>query len=238
VSGITRKIGLMVPSSNTTVEQDFQAVAQPGLSLHAARMWLTGSDADVLERMNADIDLCARHLASAGLDLIVYACTGGSLMEGPGHDRRVAARISGIADGTPTITTSTAVLQALQALGLHRLSVVTPYPPAMTALVAKFLTGNGFEVCGIAGRGHGSNLEIGADPLDDITTFATANTDDAADGIFLSCTNWRAMSVAARLEAETGRPVVTSNQATIWATYRAAGITAAIPGYGQLLAAT
>jgi maleate isomerase len=229
------KIGVMVPSSNTSVEIDFRRAALPGVSIHSARMWLTGSDADGLDRMNEDIETAARHLGSADVKLLVYACTGGSLLKGIGYDRKLAAEISEKAGGIPTITTSTAALEALETLGLKRLSLLTPYPATMTRIVKEFLVANGYEVLSVAGRGHGSNLEIGADPIEAIAEFALSNDAAETDGFFCSCTNWRSMAAAEAIERETGKPVVTSNQSTIWAAYRALGLDAKIEGYGRLL---
>jgi maleate isomerase len=39
----------------------------------------------------------------------------------------------------------------------------------------------------------------------------------------------------AELERRTGKPVVSSNQASIWASFRALGLTTPIKGYGRLL---
>lgn len=229
------RIGVMVPSSNTSVEIDFARVARPGVSIHSARMWLTGSDADGLDRMNEDIATAARHLGSADVRLLVYACTGGSLLKGAGWDRALAREISELAGGVPTITTSTAALDALDALGLERLSLLTPYPPTMTRIVREFLEDNGFEVLSVAGRNHANNLEIGNDPIDAIVDFALANRAESADGFFCSCTNWRSMAAAEAIERATGKPVVTANLATVWATFRAIGVTDPIEGYGKLL---
>ena len=57
-----------------------------------------------------------------------------------------------------------------------------------------------------------------------------------ADGVFISCTNLPTAPVIERLEAELGKPVVTSNQSTLWLGLRALGVTAAVPGAGRLLA--
>lgn len=229
------KLGLMVPSSNTSVEIDFQRVARPGLSVHTARMWLTGSDADVLDRMNEDLEPAARQLGSAAVALIVYACTGGSLYGGVGHDTATARRLTELTGGIPAVTTTTAVLEALRALAIKRLTLLTPYPARMTEIVRGFLEDNGFEVVSVAGRGHADNLEIGDDPPASIAAFALDHLAEAADGIFCSCTNWRSMAAAEKIEAATGKVVVTSNQATIWATYRRLGFVEPIEGYGQLL---
>ena len=68
-----------------------------------------------------------------------------------------------------------------------------------------------------------------------IVEFASAICRPEADVLFCSCTAWRAVEAAAELEERTGKPVVTSNQATIWATFRRAGIRTPIMGYGKLL---
>jgi maleate isomerase len=133
------------------------------------------------------------------------------------------------------VTTSTAALEALRTLGVERLTVLTPYPTRMTEIVGQFLRDNGFEVLSLAGRAHPDNLEIGNESPDSIAEFAREHVAEDADGIFCSCTNWRSMAAVEAIEAATGKPVVTSNQATIWAAYRRLGISDPIEGYGRLM---
>jgi hypothetical protein len=56
-----------------------------------------------------------------------------------------------------------------------------------------------------------------------------------ADGLFIGCLNFRAHDAIQALENYTGRPVVTSSQATLWAVLRLAGIRDSIAGYGKLM---
>jgi maleate isomerase len=114
-------------------------------------------------------------------------------------------------------------------------SVVTPYTDEINEGLTTFLTAHGFDVLSMAGQQIVPNVEIGAQAPETIVAFAKANLDPAANGLFLSCTNWRAMEVAERLERETGKPVVTSNQATLWAALRALGVAMSVDGYGSLL---
>ena len=228
------RLGLIVPSSNTTVEWDFQRLMPRQVSLHSARMWLTGAGAEGLPRMNRDLETCARHLGSAGLDFIVYACTGGSLLEGPGHDLRIAARITELA-GVPAIAVSTAARLALATLGLRRLSLCTPYQDGMTAKVAEYLEASGYEVVSRAGRRKEDNLAIGRDPLDEIVDFVGDHAAPECDGVFLSCTNWRTAELCERIERRIGKPAVAANQATAWATRHRLGFAAPLAGYGRLL---
>jgi maleate cis-trans isomerase len=56
-----------------------------------------------------------------------------------------------------------------------------------------------------------------------------------ADTIFISCTNFHVLDAIAKMEARTGKKVVTSNQAGIWAGLRMLGLSNLIAGYGRLL---
>ena len=70
---------------------------------------------------------------------------------------------------------------------------------------------------------------------DRVVEFASSVCSPEADVLFCSCTAWRSMEAAEALENETGRPVVTSNQATVWAAFDRLGIQPAVTGFGSLL---
>ena len=233
-----KRIGLLVPSTNTVAEPDFWRLVPEGVTVHSARMFASTSTVEAEERMNQDVDECARYLATAGIHVVVYACTGGSFYKGPGFDHELLGRLSEIT-GVPAVVTSLAVAEALRHLGLNKLAVVTPYPDEPgeeTELLQGYLEGYGFQVVSRAGKGLGkvSNREIGNDPPDAVYEFATQHWNRDADGMFVSCTDWRALEIAERLERAIAKPVVTSNQATIWATLRVLGVNRPIQGYGRL----
>ena len=52
----------------------------------------------------------------------------------------------------------------------------------------------------------------------------------------ICCTDFATADVLAPLEAELGKPVISSNSAGLWAALRKAGINDPIEGYGRLLA--
>ena len=230
-----KKLGLILPSSNTTVEPDFHRVLPTNVSLHASRIWVVDVTHDDLEAMNSDAEMAARYVGTAEVDAIAYACTSGSFIGGPGYDQELLARITAEAGGAPSVGTSPAMVTALRAVGIQRVSVVTPYTDTINKRLTAFLSAHGFDVLSMAGQQIVPNVEIGAQAPETIMAFAKANFDPTADGLFLSCTNWRAMEVAAQLEHEIGKPVVTSNQATFWAALNALNIEARIDGYGRLL---
>ena len=126
---VRKRIGLLVPSTNTTCEADFQLVAPSGITIHGHRLWLTneGTGDDVVNRMNSEIEQGARYLATARVDVIVYGCTTGSFFKGPGWDRQMLEVIQRAA-GVPAVATSPSVVEALRLFGARRISVATPYP--------------------------------------------------------------------------------------------------------------
>jgi maleate isomerase len=68
-----------------------------------------------------------------------------------------------------------------------------------------------------------------------IVEFAARACRPEADALLCSCTAWRSVEAAEEVERRTGKPVVTSNQASIWMTLRRLGHTEAISGFGRLL---
>lgn len=234
------RIGLLVPSTNTAVESDFQQTRPASVTIHSQRLWIPDGDLTEqrLDEMNARLVESAVSLASAHVDLIVYACTSGSFYKGPDWDASVVERIQA-ATGVPAFTTSQAVVHALQRLGVHKLSVATPYMKWTNERLRQYLEGLDFKVVNVesdeAAAAGGHRAVNDQDPAK-IASFSRSIFHTQADALFCSCTAWRAREAADEIEAAIGKPVVTSNQATLWHAYRAIGFSAPIGGGGgQLL---
>lgn len=232
------RIGLIVPATNTTAEPDFVAASPPGVTIHAARLWLDNDEPfeDSVERMNADIQDAARHLAQAKVDYIAYCCTSGSFYQGPGHDVEIIEAIRRVS-GIPATVTALAGVEALRHLGARRLAVASPYDEWANARLRSYLDGQGFEIVNLEGDPVGGPLggqEKCDLPPESALDFAASVARPDADALFCSCTAWRTMEIAADLEERTGTPVVTANQATVWVTFRDLGIRPN-PGFGSLL---
>ena len=144
---IRTRIGVMVPSTNTTCEADFQLVADRNVTVHGQRLWLTnafGGD-DEFDRMNAEIESAAKYLATANVDAIAYGCTTGSFYKGPGWDEEMMELIQRAA-GVPAAATSPSVVEALRFFGAKRISVASPYPRYNNEKLHAYLVAQGFEV--------------------------------------------------------------------------------------------
>jgi maleate cis-trans isomerase len=236
---LRQRIGVMVPSTNTTLEADFQLLAPRTVTIHGQRLWLTNdaSGDEAYARMNAEIESGARYLATARVNVVAYGCTTGSFYRGPGWDREMLA-VMRAAAGVPAVATSPAVTEALRWIGARRISVVTPYPEWNNRRLQPYFEAAGFEVLNVDGEpvaAAAGNQGINDQEPESIVTFATRKCRPEAEALLCSCTAWRAMEAAERIEQAVGRPVVTSNQATIWAAFRAIGLAPPLHGYGRLL---
>lgn len=228
------RIGLLLPSSNTTQEEEYWRILPDGVTLHVARLPLRTVEADSTVRIVEDIESESRKLADADVDAIVLAATAPSSRHGVGYDRELIGRIEAAA-GKPATTAATASVQALAALGARRIVIAAPWSEPVNAMAAAFLQASGIEVLAHRAIGHLSNLVIGA--LAEHTAFDLGHAIDRpdADAVMLACGNWRTLGIVDRLEADIGKPVVTTNQVSLWAVLRLAGYTAPLAGWGRLL---
>jgi len=172
-----------------------------------------------------DLEAAAEQLADADVDLITFGCTSGSLIHGLGWDDKLIDRI-GAASGIPATTTTTAVIEILRFFGARRIGVGTPYPDDVNNAERRYLEAMGFEV-GVHGRfGSEERREIGALSLERVERLALSVAQTRSDVVFLSCTNMPTLPLLDDLENAAGRPVVSSNSATIWDAQRRLGVNA------------
>jgi maleate cis-trans isomerase len=234
-----KRIGVMVPSTNTTCEADFQMVVPRGYTVHGQRLWLT-NDAlgeEGMNRMNGEIESGARYLATASVDAISYGCTTGSFFKGPGWDREMIALIERTAK-VPAVATSPSVVEALRSFGARRISVATPYPEWNNQRLRAYLAAQGFEVLNLEAEptaAKAGNQGINDQDPSVIVDFASRACRPDADALLCSCTAWRSVEAVEEIEQRTGKPVITSNQSSIWMTLRKLGHTQPIAGFGRLL---
>jgi maleate isomerase len=230
----TRRIGLLLPSSNTTQEPEFIRMLPDGVTLHVARLPLRTVEADSTIRIVADIEAESRKLADAEVDAIVLAATAPSSRHGLGYDQDLIRRITA-ASGKPATTASTALIQALATLRAHRLVIAAPWGDDVNRIAAGFIEASGYQVLAHRALGHVSNLEIGLLAEETALELGRAVDRPDADVVMLACGNWRTLGIVDRLEAAVGKPVLTTNQVSLWAVLRLVGVTAALPGCGILL---
>ena len=228
------RIGLFVPSSNTTVEPEFYRALPPEVTLHVARLFLTQIAPGSIENVMRDLEVQARNLASADVDVLVLGATAPSFLKGLGYDREIIAKIEA-ATGKRATTTSTALIEALRHLGASKIVLGAAYDDKVNAIAKRFLEASGVQVLDAQGLGLVDNLVVGRLPATSALELARKIDRPDAEAIVLACTNWKSMDVIEQLESELGKPVISTTQVSIWMALRMIGWTKPITGFGRLL---
>jgi len=138
------RIGVMVPSTNTTLGGDLARVPPPAVTLHSHRLWMTNdaNDDEAFAQVNDAIETAARYLGTARRDVVAYGCT--RRLEAPAGREMPALMCA--AAGAPAVATSLAVVEALRVFHARRISVVTPYPQWNNRRLRPYFERAGFEV--------------------------------------------------------------------------------------------
>jgi maleate cis-trans isomerase len=230
------RIGLIIPSVNRMTERQFNHYAPDGLGIHVARGRVAGAPVRTVAELTDEIAHAAGTLADAAPDLIVFHCTHTSMKEGTDGEARIIDLIRKTT-GIEALSTSSLVKDALRALGITKLVVLSPYQS--NADIISYLAAAGFTVVKDVALKCSS-----AAAFEEITPqrwleLAQENDTPEADGIFLSCTNTTQIEAVAAIEAALGKPVVNSNQAVLWGCLTRLkdklGNHQAIPNLGRLM---
>src|SRR5262245_43908054 len=235
---MTKRLGLIVPASNTATETQFQRrLAPAGVGVHTTRVRMTGRHFRPLEALADDITGAAEALSDTSPDVIVFHCTSNSMAAGQAGEARILELVEK-ASGCRALTTGLAVKEALAQLRLKKLVLISPYVKATNEHESEFLAQAGYEVVhdlglGLTGGGD-EYLRITPREWADLTV---DNRRDEADGYFLSCTATTMIDAIEDVERRLDKPVVNSNQAVLWAALRRLEITEPIAGLGRLFSA-
>jgi len=228
------RLGLIVPTTNTVNQAEWRRMAPPGVTFALARMPL---HADT-EALHADLELSILELKRQTPDVIAYACTAGSLVVPLDALTGFMQAIAGV----PCVATAPALVHACEFLGIKTVSLATPYHDALNDHEVEFFAQCGIRTLSVKGLGIGAGgpheyVKIAKVPKEAVFAHCRAADVPGAQGMIVSCTDFQALEAIPRLEAELGKPVVSSNLATFWAALRAAGLRQPIAGFGRLLEA-
>ena len=240
------RVGLLVPHADVGPESEMQAMAPPGVRIHAARVpfgaMATRGKMDptiALEPVRRfaeppELDDAAELLAAAPLDVVAYGFTSSAYVVGADGEAAMVRRLRQRTRGIPIVTPCASAVEALRALDARRIAIFDPpwFDAQLIGLGRAYYEDAGFDV-----------LEAMACELPSDQTAITPQAlhrwivDRApadADAIVVGGNGLRAVGTITALEADLRRPVLTANQVLLWGALRAAGAGVRIDHYGRI----
>ena len=183
----------------------------------------------------SDLEDPLRLLMGVKPDVVIYGCTSATLTHGPAFDRKLAEMIRATS-GAATVTAAGALVSALNALGAKRIGFASPYVPAINDMAISFLSEEGISTIARSEVAEAlSNDGQGALSPQQVFDLGLKSDHPDAEALVLSCTDMRSVEIIAELEAATGKPVISSNQAMLYQSLKAIGFPDPLEGFGALL---
>lgn len=166
-------------------------------------------------------------------DVVGYGCTSGATLIGPD---RVGDLIRGATGATHVTNPISAVIAACRELGISRLGFISPYIAEVSAPMRETLNTAGIGIAAFASFNEAEEAKVARIAPSSIrAAIGEISSQAECDGFFVSCTNLHALPIIAAAEADTGRPVISSNQALAWHMMRLADLSETPSGLGELL---
>jgi maleate isomerase len=240
-----RRLGLIVPSSNTTMETEIprmlnRASVDAEFTFHSSRAQLQEVDAGSLDRMVRDSDRCARELSDAPIDSLAYACLVAVMARGHGAHEEIEEHLAKVAGengrAVPVTSSAGALVRTLEEMGAKRVAIITPYVPALTEMVIDYLRSYGIDVVDSVSLSVQNNVEVGG--LDPAGLAGHADRLDlsGADALVASaCVQMPSLSAVEGLEERFELPVITAATATTAELLDTLRLPRRVPGAGSLL---
>lgn len=237
------KVGLVVPSSNTTVETELPAILgrhDATFSFHSSRMRMSNVSPEQLAAMNAQRERCVVELGDAAPDIILYACLVAVMAAGTGEHRRVEGLVAeqlAIGGSDAKIRSSAgALIEGLRALGAVRVALVTPYMRPLAEKVVSYLEDEGFDVSDWRALEVANNGDVARISGERVLQAARSLDLRGVDVLVISaCVQMPSLPLIDGAENEFGIPVISAATAGAYSILRAAGLPINVPGAGSLL---
>lgn len=230
---------MLVPSGNPTIEPELYRMAPPSVTIHFARLESLAGESGAADGMGQrtlgyldSLPAATRSMAALRLDLVVLSHTAVSYLTGFADEPPLLDRLAKLA-GTRAITAARAILAALERLAVRRLALATPYPETISAAGRAYWQAAGLNV--VAHRRLDDVRNIYEETEERAYALGREADGREADAILISGTGLPTVGIVERLERDLGKPVVTSQTATLWYAIRTLGITKPVAGYGRLL---
>ena len=233
--GWRARLAVITPSANVVTEPEFEMMLPEGVTCHYGKFHFTGGDVKDLKFLEQLVPDAAELISHAQPDAMAMCCTGGSFAGGVGYDKMMIKKMQDRNGHLPTTTTSTAMIEAFQALGVKRVSMAVLYLEDVAQAEKKFIEGHNIEVQNLKWLSMPGALENAAISQETLYHLAKAVDDKESDAVLLSCVAMHTVAIIDALELDLKKPVISSNQVTMWKLLRLAGIKETFCGFGKLL---
>jgi maleate isomerase len=221
----TPRLGVVVPPENPTAEPEFNRLVGSRMNVYTSR-FPTTPDKALLEMLETYNEVLPDTLAGFGgmrLDAAVVACSASHYLLSPDGDRRFCDELSERA-GFPVQSSTQAILSACEALGVARLTLVSPYEPWLTETSTRFWEKAGLTVDRavlVPAGDHFNPYEVTTEAVLDAVRRAELPEDAA---LLFTGTGMPTLAALEELSRDTDRVLLTSNLASAWWALRAAGV--------------
>ncbi|AUI60859.1 arylmalonate decarboxylase [Amycolatopsis sp. BJA-103] len=238
------KVGVVVPSTNTSAQPELDAMRPDGVTNHTGRMVIADDpmvDAPGFDRVMRGIRTSTHpaieSVTGCDPDCVIIGVSPESYWKGPGSHGRVLDTMREAAGGRPVTMSPDAINAALSAYDARRIAVITPYLPVGDDPVSRFFSGSGYDLLRLHGLGRSSPARIShvseAELRDAVKTIDSADV----EAIVQVGTNVAMARLAAAAEFWLGKPVISNNTVLYWYALRQNGIADSVRGFGSLLSA-
>ncbi|MEM7567066.1 MAG: arylmalonate decarboxylase [Pseudomonadota bacterium] len=241
--GYRAKFGVIAPSTNTSVQPEFDAMRPVGVTNHFSRIVIPDNPVhsdedfnrlmdDIRETMMASVDA----VMSASPDYLVMGMSAETFWDGLEGSVELEKRVEARA-GVKVAMGSDACQAALKCFGdIKRIAVITPYMPVGDEQVRRFFTDCGYEVAAIKGLKCKSPMLIAHETEQTLRDAIIELNDPSVEAIVQVGTNLAMARLAGIAEFWLDKPVIAINTATYWWALRQNGFEDKIQGFGSLLA--
>ncbi len=231
------RIGFINPTAvYDTPALEFQCILPEGFMVLACCLNIRNLLPEEFQKAWAAYREAALHLADCQADVIVAGGSPVMTLQGTDGDQRLIAELHG-ATGLPVTTLLTAEREAIQALGVKKVVLVSPFVEEINRQRVQYLAVHGIDVVAHRGVGISHNVEITR--LSSEVPYRLAKELVAehpqAQAAVMTCPRWPVVDILEAFEADTGKPAVTPVQAMIWKSLSLMGLRTPIRGYGRLL---
>ena len=247
LQNMNRRIGLIVPSSNVTMETEIPALlhAREGIlpdrfTFHSSRMRMKSVSKEELERMDDDSLRCAAELSDAAVEVQAYACLVAIMSRGKGYhkvsqQRLYEATVKNLMP-TPIVSSAGALIDSLHVMGAKKVSIICPYMKPLTKMVVDYIESEGIEVKDFMALEIEDNLKVAAQDPDAPAELWKKLDVTGIDVIVASaCVQMPSLSSIETIEKASGIPTISASVVTTYSILNALKLKPVAPGGGTLL---